>query len=86
MEVRRKDQSNILKNYNAFLDKIFLEYLDLRILGLEMNSLSLFKQRIIDKYTLFENNMVAVRESNLRDLNTSTLHTYEHQRIPKLHD
>jgi hypothetical protein len=63
----------IESHYNAYLNKVFLDYLGLGDLGLKMDSHSFFGRCPKDKYTLFENELLSVRESTLRNVNTSKL-------------
>jgi hypothetical protein len=62
--------TRIESHYNAYLNKVFLDYLSLGHLGLKMDSHSFFGRCPKDKYTLFENELIAVRESTLRNSST----------------
>ncbi len=61
----------IESHYNAYLNKVFLDYLRLGDLGLKLDSHSFIGRCTKDKYTLFENELLSVRESTLRNVNTS---------------
>ena len=61
----------IESHYNAYLNKVFLDYLRLGNLGFKMDSHSFFGRCLKDKYTLFENELISVRESTLRNSHTS---------------
>jgi len=57
-------------NYNNFLNKVFLNYLKLSDFDFKMDLHSIFGHFEKDKYTLFENQMISVRESTLRNSHT----------------
>ncbi len=57
-------------NYNHNLNKVLMDYLRLRDMGLKMDLHSSFGRSQKDKYTLFENEMISVRESTLRNSHT----------------
>ena len=68
------DKRDIIGNLNALADKIFLDILKLRTQGLNIPTLQLFSERTkVDKRVYFRNNIVEVRESNLRNLQTCKL-------------
>jgi len=70
MEVSVKVQNKIKSNLNAMVDAIFLKHLMLDQIGLKVPSLQLFKATTTNPDVYFENQLIEIKESTLRNPTT----------------
>ena len=65
--------AKIRENLTIFTDEVFLNHLHLKDCGLMTDTLMLFEvPKESSVHVLYKNNLVVVKESNLRNINTRT--------------
>ena len=70
MKVPSAVQNQVRRNLNALVDTVFLKVLMLNECGLNASSLQLFQEEETNAKVFLENNLIEIRESNLRNPST----------------